>query len=934
MGLIKILVILIGILSHGAACAFEVTQELQDQAINRDFQILEDTSGKLTITDILAPNNNLVFESVLSRDLNFGITNSAFWGRFKFTNSSARPIDLVLVNQYAATDRIELYYKTHDGSYKVSRSGDRYTNENKNIQYRLPSIKFTVPPGEHQFYFRQQTKGITQIDFKIWAIENFYNMRSSENIFISCLLGFLIVMILYNLFLAVTLKDMTYTIYVFYIASSLINNAAYIGFLQEILPDSVWLANDGFMHAAGLTAITAALFGIYFLELKKRFPIAFWWGIATIALGTLQSFIIPFNYGLGAKIAILSAFSASTFSLISSLILSIKRFRPAYWYTFAWSCLVIGTIVRVAALYGILPLTFLTSWGQFIGTALEVVLLSIALGDKTHILQQQSKESIRSLNEDLIHQNREINILNSTLEQKVREKVQSIRSILESIELGIFTIGSDHKIAPEYSEFMTNLFPQKKIAGQSLEQLLFTKENISSEKLSQTISAIDFSLGEDEIVFEANRENLVKTLDIEVENDIHHWELDWNAIVTESTTERLLVSIKDVTSVQKLRAKAKDQEKELEYISEIINIDEIKVQSFFNSCRSFMKENSRLLKKTHEYDSEVLKILFINAHTMKGAARALHLEHLSEIIHEWEQYLANVRAKKESWSKEVASDFHNRSYDELKMYEKINYERLGRQRSKQSTIVLDREQAESLLLFFDRHTELANDSTPVTIYRAIHTQLFIPIKAAIYDVSYSLQSLSRDLQKPEPELRVTGAEVSLSKSSQEVLHNCLVHLFRNSMDHGIENTSERLQYDKSECGHIDINISIEENNLIIDYHDDGRGLDLTSIAELSKIRNLISREKKYSDDEIAMLIFESGFSTTKTVSQISGRGVGMDAVKQYLNEIDSSISINLLDSSTTHPLLHERGYRPFSFKIQIPTPHFIDSNSNFYGKAA
>ncbi len=935
MNFIKIWILIYAFVNFGVAEAFEVTKELQDQPINRYIQILEDTSGNLTISDIIDPENNLDFEDVLRQDLNLGITKSAFWGRFTLSNPSQSDINLILVNQYSATDYIEVYSMSHDGSYKVTHSGDRMTSENKNIKYRLPSVKITIPPGEHQFYFRQQTQGITQIDFKLWDWEAFYNMKSSENIFISCLLGFLIVMMLYNVFLAVTLKDVTYTVYVLYIAGSLPNNAAYIGFFQELFPDTPWLSNDGYMHAAAITSITAALFGIFFLELKKRFPIAYWWGVGTMALGIIQISIIPFNYGMGAKLAILSAFSASIFSLTSGVVLSIKGFRPAYWYTFAWICLMIGTIVRMTALYGILPLTFLTSWGQFIGTALEVVLLSLALGDKTRILQKKSEDDIRNLNEDLTRQNNEINMLNSTLEQKVKEKVQSIRSILESIELGIFTIGNDHKIAPEYSQFMNNLFPNKNIAGQTLEQLLFTKGNISSDKISQTISAIDFSLGEDEIVFEANRDSLVKGLDFELEkDDMHHWELDWNAIITEGTTERLLVSIKDVTSVQRLRAKAKDQEKELEYISEIINVDESKAQNFFTSCHNFMKENRRLLSDAFEYDSEVLKILFINAHTMKGAARALHMSHLSEIIHEWEQYLASVQSNQELWSKDTAFDFHNRSYDELKMYEKINFERLGRQRNQQSKIILDTEQAESLLSFFDRHNELATDSTPVTIYRLIHSQLFTPVKSSIYEASYSLQSLSRDLQKSEPELRVKGDNVSLSKNGQEVLRNCLVHLFRNSMDHGIEASTERLQYNKPEHGHIDINLHVQDNKLQIEYHDDGRGLDLTSIAELSKIRGLISREDKCADEDIAMLIFESGFSTTQIVSQISGRGVGMGAIKQYLSEIGGSISIYLHDNTDTHPLLRERGYRPFSFKIQIPTPHFIERNNSFRGKAA
>ncbi|SMF08341.1 hypothetical protein [Pseudobacteriovorax antillogorgiicola] len=113
----------------------------------------------------------------------------------------------------------------------------------------------------------------------------------------------------------------------------------------------------------------------------------------------------------------------------------------------------------------------------------------------------------------------------------------------------------------------------------------------------------------------------------------------------------------------------------------------------------------------------------------------------------------------------------------------------------------------------------------------------------------------------------------------------------------------------------------KDHSMYMNFNDDGRGLDIVSIAEIAKIRGIFKPEVHTSEDSIADLIFESGFTTTEAVSEISGRGVGMDAVRKYLESIDGYIKIKL-DPNDDRT---EEGYRKFHFETMISIPFFIEN---------
>jgi two-component system chemotaxis sensor kinase CheA len=145
----------------------------------------------------------------------------------------------------------------------------------------------------------------------------------------------------------------------------------------------------------------------------------------------------------------------------------------------------------------------------------------------------------------------------------------------------------------------------------------------------------------------------------------------------------------------------------------------------------------------------------------------------------------------------------------------------------------------------------------------------------------------------EIEFVVSGRETELDRSVIEVIGDPLIHLLRNSVDHGIERPEERVKKGKEPKGTVWLRARHEENHIVIEVEDDGNGIDPDKLKESAVKKGIITPESaaRMSDKEAINLIFASGFSTAKTVSDISGRGVGMDIVKSNLTRFGAMIDV-------------------------------------------
>ncbi|MHA3081219.1 Hpt domain-containing protein [Acinetobacter sp. ANC 5502] len=156
-------------------------------------------------------------------------------------------------------------------------------------------------------------------------------------------------------------------------------------------------------------------------------------------------------------------------------------------------------------------------------------------------------------------------------------------------------------------------------------------------------------------------------------------------------------------------------------------------------------------------------------------------------------------------------------------------------------------------------------------------------------------------------LNIVNQDVELDRSILERLVTPLEHMMRNAIDHGIESAEERLAQHKPEAGRIEIEIGRQGSDIVVEVRDDGRGINPSKIENKARQLGLISADHNLSQQEILQYIFHSGFSTAKEVTQISGRGVGLDVVQSEIKTLGGHVSIQ-----------SEQG-RGTTFIIRVPT---------------
>jgi two-component system chemotaxis sensor kinase CheA len=174
----------------------------------------------------------------------------------------------------------------------------------------------------------------------------------------------------------------------------------------------------------------------------------------------------------------------------------------------------------------------------------------------------------------------------------------------------------------------------------------------------------------------------------------------------------------------------------------------------------------------------------------------------------------------------------------------------------------------------------------------------LPIGTAFSRFPRLVRDLSAKAGK-KIQLVLSGEETELDKTVIESISDPLTHLVRNSADHGLEPPEERLDNNKPELGYIRLNAFHEGGNICITVEDDGRGLNRDKILAKAIKQGLIAENEKLSDDQIWALIFKPGFSTAEKVTDVSGRGVGMDVVKRNIEELSGTVSIKTVPGKGT-----------------------------------
>ena len=516
---------------------------------------------------------------------------------------------------------------------------------------------------------------------------------------------------------------------------------------------------------------------------------------------------------------------------------------------------------------------------------------------------------------------------------ELREKTNNIHNMLQNLPQGILTIVGDGKVHPEYSAFLETIFEQDDIAHQSAIGFILGSSGIGADSLSQIDAAIAASLGEDRMNFDFNAHLLAHECSHKMpDGRIKCLDISWSPICNDNDiVEKIMVCVRDITHIRELEQEAEGQRRELAMIGQILKVNQEKFQEFIESAHHFIAENNALLTTAKDKDPELVTQLFRNMHTIKGNARTYGLLHLTNHVHEAEQAYDELRKNTDQvFDKTMLLTQLRDVESSINEYAHINESKLGRKgpgrrgNAEKYAMVerthLDRMHAElsAIDLLSASHERVAALLMQHKLdLELIGTESISNILSSVID---SMPSLARELGKEPPKLVMTDHGIQVRNQISDLLQNTFMHLCRNAMDHGIETSKERTENGKPSSGTIHLELSVASDQLVMRMTDDGRGLALGKIRTKAIDKGLIDPAFPPGDEEIAKLIFAAGFSTSAAVTEVSGRGVGMDAVQSFVKREGGQIVLHLTDE-------HDGAdFRAFETTIFLPAKYAVETS--------
>ncbi len=457
---------------------------------------------------------------------------------------------------------------------------------------------------------------------------------------------------------------------------------------------------------------------------------------------------------------------------------------------------------------------------------------------------------------------------NRGLERVVEERTASLRNILDNAEEGFFTFGSSLVVDPSYSKGCLGIFG-KEIGGQSVPDVLFPGR-------SDTIA--DFRQGFELYFSGKSKAGIIIDL-TEKQTSIRDRIIEIS--YKETAGQRILCILADVTlaraSEEKGRAEAAIQKRILRALNN--------KHSFARFLESADDLFARLEVYAGKAPSGEEAADFARAlHGFKGDAGFFAFDASQELAHEAETLLGDSRLLGTEVSyKEMLSQLRKAYYRELRaitdaMGEKWLEEASG--------ITMPRDAFRKLVLYVLKKTP--DDARLLSFLDSFRK---IPVSELFTRLAFVAATTAERLGKKVAPMAIVGGEQKIVPDRYQGLAEACIHLVNNMVDHGIEYPYEREAIQKPPEGRIQLAISMEKAAMILEFRDDGRGINPREIELVAREKGLIPEGRSLQSSELFALLFADGFSTRKEASMTSGRGVGLAAVKAEVAKLGGAIEV-------------------------------------------
>ena len=371
--------------------------------LGQHLKLLEDKQANLTIKDVRTPIIARSFKPNKKTSPGFGFTTSAYWAKFDLNNRSNQTKRWLFEIAFPLHDEVEVYV--------FNTNGPLLSRQTPSQQWQTgDSLPFASRPYDnHNFVFPlvlqpQQTVAVyvrlksdnsMLLPFTLWSVDSFNATNVRSILGLGLYYGIMLVMMLYNAFVYVSVRDKSYLFYIIYLLffSLSVLNINGLG-MQFLWPNAPWWSNQGFMIFMFQTAFWGVLFSQHFLRLKTQAPLLnhLFNLMSVLSLLAMMMAIYTYpKYSLYLSVVIAVAFVSLI--MTAAIYLFKQNYRPARFFLLAWTGFLVGVVMRMLFSTGVISGDFIFQHGVQLGSAIEVILLSLALADRINALKEQAREN-------------------------------------------------------------------------------------------------------------------------------------------------------------------------------------------------------------------------------------------------------------------------------------------------------------------------------------------------------------------------------------------------------------------------------------------------------------------------------------------------------------------------------------------------------------
>ncbi len=447
-GCMRILLFLSLCLLAGLANAVEFDEQLRSLPLGKHMDVFEDVRGDAEIDDITSPALASSFRRNDKSVLNAGYSRSVFWLRVDLTY---RPLDRggqqdwLLELAYPPLDHLDLYLPDGQGGYRLARrTGDALPFNSRQIKQNNYVFSISLQPNQtRRIYLRLQSEGSIQAPLTLWSQKAFLEEQPERIYVLGIIYGVLLVMLFYNLFIFLSVRDTSYLYYILYIGSFGLYQISVNGAgIQYFWPDNPWWANAATPFLIGSAALFGCQFSRSFLHTADHSP---WMDRALLGLmalgGLAMVLALTASYGLALRLATSLALIFTVVIFAAGVLAWLRGMRVARYFIIAWSAFLVGGAINTLMVLGYLPNVFLTMYASQIGSALEVGLLSLALADRINAMKEErarilldAGRKLEALNQELANSNRLKDEFLATVTHELRTPMNGVIGSLELMQ--------------------------------------------------------------------------------------------------------------------------------------------------------------------------------------------------------------------------------------------------------------------------------------------------------------------------------------------------------------------------------------------------------------------------------------------------------------------------------------------------------------------